>query len=248
MTWRDRLLAFLRVPHEPAAPVGDQSITVFRAAPNFLRYRQVQWALRNLGALVGLLWALSYSGGLLRMVPEFAPFGFVTRHMVVNLWYLIEASAVAGFVAHAVGSFVLLRLDFDQRWYIVSDRSLRIREGIIRLHEKTMTFANVQNVSVRQGPLQRLLGIADVQVRSAGGGDHTPGEATDRDARHVAYFRGVADAEAIRDAIRERLRRHRDAGLGDLDDRDDSPPLLEPARELAREARLLRMAVSAPAK
>src|SRR5688572_33284552 len=110
--WRDRLLTFLRVPHEPSAPVGDQSITVFRAAPNFLRYRQVQWALRNLGALVGLLWALSYSGGLLRMVPEFAPFGFVTRHMVVNLWYLIEASAVAGFVAHAVGSFVLLRLDF----------------------------------------------------------------------------------------------------------------------------------------
>jgi hypothetical protein len=56
----------------------------------------------------------------------------------------------------------------------------------------------------------------------------------------------VANADAIRDAIRERLRRHRDAGLGDLDDRDDTAPLLEPARELAREARLLRATIFTP--
>src|SRR5688500_1817174 len=144
--WRDRLLTFLRVPHEPSAPIGDQSITVFRAAPNFLRYRQVQWALRNLGALVGLLWALRYSGGLLRMVPDFAPFGFVTRDVAVNLLYLIEAGAVAGFLAQAIGSFVLLQLDFDQRWYIVSDRSLRIREGIMRLNVQTLKLDIVPHV------------------------------------------------------------------------------------------------------
>jgi hypothetical protein len=35
---------------------------------------------------------------------------------------------------------------------------------------------------------------------------------------HVAYFRGVDNAEAIRDLLREGVRRQRDAGLGDPDE------------------------------
>jgi len=83
----------------------------------------------------------------------------------------------------------------------------------------TMTFANVQNITISQGPLERLFGISDVKVDTAGGGggsgSHGKGEGPNL---HVATFRGVDNPEEIRDLMLKRLRRLRDAGLGDLDD------------------------------
>jgi len=137
------------------------------------------------------------------------------------------------------------------RWYVLSDRSLRIREGIVSLREKTMTFANIQQIAVRQNPLQRLLGIADVQVKTAGGGgsgseSHGSGLG---ESMHEAWFRGVDNADAIRGAIRERVKRHRDAGLGDPDDVSVARPdslgeAVEAARDLQLEVRALRHRLS----
>jgi hypothetical protein len=71
---------------------------------------------------------------------------------------------------------------------------------------------------------------------------------------HIAVFRGVGNAAEIRSAVRERVRRYRDTGLGDPDDTAPdgeeasilgAGELLSAARELAREARLLRLATAA---
>lgn len=102
-----------------------------------------------------------------------------------------------------------------------------------------MTFANIQQISVRQGPLQRLLGIADVEVHTAGGGSPDEGGG----GMHTGYFRGVADAEAIRNTIRDRVREYRDAGLGDdalpaAPGRRDPPPSGRPASRVAPHGRL----------
>jgi hypothetical protein len=119
-----------------------------------------------------------------------------------------------------------------------------------------MTFANIQNLSIRQGPLQRLFGITDLRVRTAGGGqaaggsDHETAEAANM---HLAFFRGVDNAEAIRDLIMDRMRGLRDAGLGDPDDLPeaaDQPPagtddLLAASQELLAASRELRGALGA---
>jgi hypothetical protein len=244
MSWRSRLLNFLNVPPAPSAPTGDADVRVFRAAPNYFRYKLARWALTNLGGLAGLYFGLSFLRyGPARVLPD----------NFIKLIYLLESLAIALFIAQALWSLALVRLDFEQRWYLVSDRSLRIREGLVRMHEKTMTFANIQQVTIEQGPLQRLLGIADLQVRTAGGGGsggqtkHEQGAPSKNDL-HVAYFHGVGNAEAIRETIRERLRRHTDAGLGDPDDGHTPAPalltdggaLLVAARALAAEASALR--------
>jgi uncharacterized membrane protein YdbT with pleckstrin-like domain len=240
MTWPERLLRFLRVPHEPSAPAGDADVTVFRAAPNYFYYRIIRWVASNIGALAGLLVGLTFIGRI--------PTGGFTR--IATLFWVLEALAIAGFVGQALVRLVLLRIDIDQRWYLVSDRSLRIREGVIMLKEKTMTFANIQNVRIEQGPLQRMLGIADVQVRTAGGGSGAAKEEEGGGGKdmHIGYFRGVANAAAIRDAVLERLRRHTDSGLGDPDDALAQPDsLLEAARALAAEAAALRQAAQTAA-
>ena len=152
-------------------------------------------------------------------------------------------------------TYAMARLDYELRWYIVTDRSLRIRAGLASVLESTMSFANVQQVIVSQGPLQRLLGISDLRVQSAGGGgDHH--EKGGGDSLHTGVFHGVDNASQIRDLILERLRAFREAGLGDPDDIQTSHPApvdsrqaasnvtLAAAQELLQEARALRQFLS----
>lgn len=230
------LLNLLRVPAEPVVP-GGKLIRVFRAAPAYYRYKLALWAAGQLAALVGLIGGLI---GIAFVLP------YVTHPVGRFGLQAAEVIAWVAFLWQFPLSLAILHLDFSLRWYILSDRSLRIREGILTVQEKTMTFANIQQISIRQNPLQRLLGIADVQVRSAGGGSSSGGS-SHRDvgeSPHEAYFRGVDNAEEIKRAIQERVRLHRDAGLGDPDEPEpavgEGPGALQAARAVLEEVRALR--------
>ena len=149
-------------------------------------------------------------------------------------------------------SLLAVRIDYSQRWYMVTDRSLRLRWGVVRIQETTMSFANLQQVSVHQGPLQRLLKLADVEVRSAGGGSGED-EKGSGDSMHRSLFHAVENAPEIRDLILARLQRYRQAGLGEPDDanqtvdepeEDTDESTLAAARELLVETRALRNELS----
>jgi uncharacterized membrane protein YdbT with pleckstrin-like domain len=79
----------------------------------------------------------------------------------------------------------------------------------------TISFANVRNVSAKQGRLQGMLGLAAVEVRTAGGGAVDPHDAQ-AEPLHVGSLTGM-DNEARDPDILTRLRRYRDSGLGDPD-------------------------------
>ena len=170
------------------------------------------------------------------------------------LLWLFKVGGIALYLVQIPLTFTMRRLDYEMRWYVVTDRSLRIRTGVWNVQELTMSFANLQQVEVSQGPLQGLLGLADVRVQSAGGGSgegHAHGQ---RDSLHTAMFHSVENATEIRDLILERLRQFRATGLGDPDELHAtvSVPLanaapvtttadtLAAAHELLAEARELR--------
>jgi membrane protein YdbS with pleckstrin-like domain len=203
---RGSVARWLKVPPEPEPPAGATgSLRRFRAARNYLKYRLVLWGLKQVAALWGLFAGLF----VVTRIDEFP-----------GLFNTLEVLAWVGFTFQLLLSLTLVFLDWDLRWYLVTDRSLRIREGVGKVTEKTQSFANIQNLSIRRGPLQRLLGIADLEVKTAGGGGgqgNDPKEVGKEDL-HSAYFRGVDNAEEIRDVILARLRRFRDAGLGDPDE------------------------------
>ena len=218
---KSTLLWLLRVPPEPHDPMGDvHSLRVFRAAPGYLRYLTLAWALSEIGILLG---------GLLVFIPLAIA---AATGLAVILTTALGLVAAMIFLGQAGLTFFSLRLNYEMRWYKVTDRSLRIRAGVWNVHEMTMTFANVQNITISQGPLERLFGISDVKVDTAGGGgssgSHGNGEGLNL---HVATFRGVDNPEEIRDLMLQRLRRLRDAGLGDLDDAPGlkSAPVYDPA-------------------
>jgi membrane protein YdbS with pleckstrin-like domain len=172
------------------------------------------------------------------------------------IWVVKIFSALVYLVQIPV-TYAVRRLDYEMRWYLVTDRSLRLRFGVWQVSEATMSFANIQQVVVSQGPLQRLLGLADVKVKSAGGGGggHYNHRAVDM---HAGLFHSVSNATEIRNLIQERLRRFREAGLGDPDEKavvdlltpavshgnGFSAATLSAAREVADEARALRAAIT----
>lgn len=174
------------------------------------------------------------------------------RNWVVPFLLFLEFLAIATFLLSLPLTYALAKLEFEQHWYIVTDRSLRIRTGVLSLSESTMSFANLQQVEVKQGPFQRLLGLADVRVRSAGGGDHGEDEG---EPLHTGVFHSVENAEEIRDLILARLKAFREAGLGDPDHGPTAEPAareaqgvsaetLDAAREVLRQTRALRAATA----
>ncbi len=243
-TTLERLITrVLKVPPRPEPPLGGAgTLRVFNAARGFYKYRLLGWAVRQTGTAVGLIVGLVFLSQI-----EFETVWFPSA-----LARVLEVVGVAGFLAQLPLSFLMVRLDYRYRWYMVTDTTLRIREGLLAVREQTMTFANIQNLSIRQGPLQRIFGIADLRVRTAGGGEHSKGgeEIAEAANMHLGYFRGVDNAAEIRDLIGHRMRGQRDAGLGDPDEVVASPAaaafaqagvgdLLAVARQLRDEARRL---------
>jgi uncharacterized membrane protein YdbT with pleckstrin-like domain len=225
----------LRIPTDPEPPPGDEASTqIFRAAPNYYKYLRCVW---------GLMTAAS-------LFPQFV-FSVILIVAIVRsgLSPLLVILILLLFTIHAVIALfhlALVRLNFEKRWYIVTDRSLRVREGVIAVREMTVNFANIQNISISQGPLQRVLAICDLRVDTAGGG----GSATTRHGQnisrnlHTAWFRGIQNADQVRQLIQNRLRHLKDSGLGDHEERPHSwakplPDLLAALRSIHAEAKAL---------
>jgi membrane protein YdbS with pleckstrin-like domain len=256
---KSAMLRLLKVPPEPSLPVGSaESAQVFRASKRYLQLKLLNWGVGQFFTLVGLIAALVAlnvaAAGTLEVFDKVPHKAIILRFAG---WF--EVIGVVGFLIQLPLSLVPVILDWEMRWYIVTDRSLRIREGVWKVSEMTLTFANVQEVSIRQGPVERLFGIANLRVRTAGGGGkinpHEP--QSEEKSGHIGYFRGVDNAPAIRDLILERLKRLGDAGLGDPDqplvesaDWATAHPagVVDAARELLEEARALRRTVGGSAR
>jgi membrane protein YdbS with pleckstrin-like domain len=225
-----RIFPLLKVQEvQPSPPAGSHdTFQVFRACPAFLSYNLFFW---KLYAAILAFWVIVLSVVLL----------------VVSRWFiLLVTPMLLVAVFKAAVFYVTTRLNYDMRWYVITDRSLLIREGVWIVREITLTFANAQNVRITQGPLQRLFGFSNVEVDTAGGGSGGGGHHGEGTRPHRAVLRGLDNAAFVRDLILEHLRRHRTAGLGDPDDHAASHQALNPALlgEIWDEAKKLRRALA----
>lgn len=224
------LAAWFRVPREaPMLPgVGGEAIRSFRPDPGYLRYLKVMFwiVLLVIDLLALLVWIIIAAVSPLAGAILFSP----------ALLIIIVPDLIA---------YVAIHLRYDTTWYVMSARSIRIRRGVWIIAETTITFENIQNISIHQGPLQRHFGIADIMLRTAGGG--SAGPHGHGGGSHLGLIQGIADAPAIRDQIEARVRASRSAGLGDDKEPqgDVDSARLDALRRVASETRLLRTALGA---
>jgi membrane protein YdbS with pleckstrin-like domain len=184
-------------PELPASPGG--SVLIYRPCEGWLNYRKI------------VFWILL----LIIDVALFVPWAILFfEHRTIALWLAIPWFAVM--VVPDVLAYVAIHLRYDTTWYVISERSMRLRRGVWSVHETTITFENVQNVQVSQGPLQRYFGFSDLVVQTAGGGGSAGkhGHAAGGGA-HVGRIEGVEDPNAMGELIMAKVRASRAAGLGD---------------------------------
>ena len=194
------LLALLRVPAGPPEPPASHArVAVFRASPRYLTYRLLALAI---GAVLGAF----------GLAAAFAA-TLVQRETAALVAVALAALAATLVV---VVAYVAIRVDYDLRYYVVTDRSLRVRHGAWKVEEQTLTYANVQNLRIVQGPLQRLFEISDLKIDTAGGGATRKGEGG---GGRSATLAGIENAAEVRDQVLAWVKQAQaGSGLGDLDD------------------------------
>jgi uncharacterized membrane protein YdbT with pleckstrin-like domain len=113
----------------------------------------------------------------------------------VAVWVVLNAAGQdVGTTWFALATGVGLVLTYVIGWilrrttrYVVTDRRIHIRRGIVSRNERTTHVDRVQNVNLNQTIFQRMLGIGDVDWDTAGT------DASDADFT----FRGVDDPSAL---------------------------------------------------
>lgn len=198
------IVPLLCVPKEPPSiPVSSArggAVRSFQPAPGWLKYMKfwfwIVLAITDIGLTIG------YVAAAAALIIE-------------GLWWvaaLLLPPVLVLIIVPDIIAFIAIHLKYDATWYVMTDRSIRIRRGIMIIRETTVTFENVQNVKVQQGPVQRHFGIADVIIETAGASAVQKGGVG---VGNQARIEGVADAPALRDQILARLKQSKSAGLGD---------------------------------
>jgi len=200
-----RLERWLRVPEDPPdLPIGaDERLDVLKPSPRHLRLMQIRFAIAATIVVVAVLvvWIL------------------LAFESVVAAWIIMPIVATA-IVLVLLAAWIGLHLRYDATWYVLTSRAVRIRRGVWVLREITVTFENVQNLSVRQGPIQRWLGLRDLVLETAAAAGGSESGVTDP---HRAALEGIEDAERLREVVLARVRRSGGTGLGDEESRGPEP-------------------------
>jgi uncharacterized membrane protein YdbT with pleckstrin-like domain len=119
---------------------------------------------------------------LLSLIPVVVWEGLSAAGTDISATWFSVATGV-GLVLTYIGGFILRRTTR----YLVTDRRIHIRTGIMSRNERTTHVDRVQNVNLNQTIFQRMLGIGDVDWDTAGT------DASDADFT----FRGVDDPSGL---------------------------------------------------
>lgn len=106
--------------------------------------------------------------------------------------YLLQA-----LFAGPIGPFVMLVLYFryHSMRYRFDDHGVTKRWGVLMRREVHLTYARIQDIHVSSGPIQRWLGLADLQVQTASGS-----------AGAELVIEGLPQHEAVRDFLYGQMR------------------------------------------
>ena len=103
---------------------------------------------------------------------------------------------------------VLKVFECQRLGYQLREHDLSLRSGVINHHVESLPFSRVQHVNVNRGPVERALGLATLQVSSAGPNITIPGLTE-------------ANAARIKALVTERT-----GDVGDPDNGTDDTPAL----------------------
>jgi len=137
--WRNEPISTVSLPAVDATPFE-------QLEPGYLRMQRVLWLGLILVATIGAIVAMVLAG---------APWW---------LWLVVIGAAAA----LAIGSWVLEGMAYDYRGVQLRELDVSARRGLIGRSTISVPFARVQHVTVERGPFDRMFGLAQVVIFTAG--------------------------------------------------------------------------------
>lgn len=212
----------------PRLPEGSSLVRELKPSLGWLSFRYLRVLFGLLNQVIGV--------GVLAVIA-------VTR---LEQWGPLVAIALGVGELAVVGfALVVTRVDWEMRHYLVGDRSLSVSLGALTRREVTVSYANVQNIEVSQGPIERLFGFKTLTLSTAGA-DATPSRGENL---HLIELPGLAQAEAIRELMLRMLKQEHTSGLGEPQGstlHELSIARLNEVREAARALQSVAEATHAP--
>ncbi len=191
---RPLFLPLLKLELEPPhLPEGSSLVRALKPTEQWLAYRYLAVLFGLLNQFIGAAVAA------VALILSTERLGVVVA-VLIGLAQLL----IVGF------ALVATRVDFELRHYLVGDRSLRVTQGAWKREEVTLSYANIQNLEVTQGPLERLFGFKALTISTAGS-DSGAGDGHG----HVVSLVGLEDADELRGLMLAMLEHQRDSGLGE---------------------------------
>lgn len=122
--------------------------------------------------------------------------GAVALFFIFDDWYAYRWIAFIIAIPVVIAWGILHLKAFERRSYAVRNHDLIYRHGILSVSTTVIPFNRIQHVSVREGVLSRLYGLASIQVFTAGG------------AAADLRLKGLAreTAEQVKEIILEKIR------------------------------------------
>lgn len=111
---------------------------------------------------------------------------------------LILAAIIAALAIVIVYSTVISKLGFPKRGYLLREKDISYKRGLIFYKQISVTFNRIQHVEVSQGILAKLFGLSSVKIFTAGG------SASDLSIPGLL----TADAQKLKAFISEKISRY----------------------------------------
>ena len=107
--------------------------------------------------------------------------GFSMQTVAFILLGALVAAALAGLWGF---------LSWRATTYEVSGGAFRLRQGVLQKNERTIPLEHVQSVDTVQGIIQRVFGVVEVRIETAGGGASEPDASLSALDRAAAALKG----------------------------------------------------------
>jgi hypothetical protein len=111
---------------------------------------------------------------------------------------LILAAIITGIAVLILYKFIISILGFPKKGYLLRERDISYKTGLIFYKQISVTFNRIQHVEVSQGILGKLFGLSSIKIYTAGG------SASDLSIPGLL----TADAQKLKAYISEKISRY----------------------------------------
>lgn len=116
---------------------------------------------------IGLFLVLIIYGGLIFLAPKFNILWF--NNFLDNNIKIINIIFIIIILLLISGAYIEPFFEYKQWSYRINEEEIFFKEGVFFIRSVTIPIVRIQNIKLKEGPINRMFNLASVQIGTAGG-------------------------------------------------------------------------------